>query len=142
MPPPHTSGGGLLDLPCTQGQLLMGAKLFSGTTQYRKFLFTPKINLFGLHKIAWCPWQPIWHCSWVICMQTQDRHMHVAHFFINFCSPPLIQEKQAVSYLRNKMVAKKHRKAWVRESCIEQFTLPHYVKIHNMILKKVCVPTK
>ena len=36
LPPPPTHilgrGGGLLDLPCTQGQLLMGAKLFSGFT--------------------------------------------------------------------------------------------------------------
>ena len=30
----NTSGGvGLLDLPCTLGQLLMDAKLFSGTTK-------------------------------------------------------------------------------------------------------------
>ena len=39
-PPPlaHTSGGGggLLDLPCTQGQLLMDVKLFSGTTNCQK----------------------------------------------------------------------------------------------------------
>ena len=63
-PPPSThthtytsgGGGGLLDLPCTQGQLLMDAKLFSGTTKYQKFLLSPNINLFGLNKIAWCPW--------------------------------------------------------------------------------------
>ena len=67
--PDHTH----LLLPCTtQGQLLMCAKLFSGTTQYQKFLLSPKINLFGLHKIACSPWQPIGHCSWVICKQTQD----------------------------------------------------------------------
>ena len=65
--------GGLFDLACTQGQLFMDAKLFNGTTtlKYHKFLFSLKINLFGLHKIAWCPWQPIGHCSWVICKQTQ-----------------------------------------------------------------------
>ena len=70
--PPHTSGGGggLFDLPCTQGQLFMDAKLFNGTTKYQKFLLSLKINLFGLHKIAWCPWQPTGHCNWVICKQT------------------------------------------------------------------------
>ena len=77
-PPPtntHTpldGGWGLFDLPCTQGQLFMDAKLFNGTSKYQKFLLSPKINLFGLHKIAWCPWQPIGHCSLVICKQAQD----------------------------------------------------------------------
>ena len=77
-PPPlthtHTSGGGggLFDLPCIQGQLFMDAKLFNWTTKYQEFLLSPKINLFGLHKVAWCPWQPIGHCGWVICEQTQD----------------------------------------------------------------------
>ena len=43
-PPTHTSGwgGGLFDLPCTQGQLLMDAKLFNETTKYQKFLLSPK----------------------------------------------------------------------------------------------------
>ena len=52
-PPTHTSGGGggLFDLPCTQEQLFMDAKLFNGTTKYQKFLLSLKINLFGLHKI-------------------------------------------------------------------------------------------
>ena len=68
IPPSHThtpqqGGGGLFDLSCTQGQLFMDGKLFIGTTKYQKFLLSPKINLFGLHKIAWCPWQPIEHCS-------------------------------------------------------------------------------
>ena len=38
-PPPHTRQvgmGGLLDLPCIQRQLLMDAKLFSGTTKCQK----------------------------------------------------------------------------------------------------------
>ena len=60
-------GGGLFDLPCTKGQLFMDAKLIDGTTKYQKFLLSMKINLFGLHI-----WQPIGHCSWVICKQTQD----------------------------------------------------------------------
>ena len=74
LPHTHTSGGGggLFDLPCTQGQLFMDAKLFNGTSKYQKILMSPKINLFRLHKIAWCPWQPIGHCSWVICKQIQD----------------------------------------------------------------------
>ena len=74
-PPPYTHTpreGGLLDFFCTKGQLLMDAKLFSGTTKYQKFLLSPTINLFELLKIAWYPWQPIGHCSWVICKQTQD----------------------------------------------------------------------
>ena len=42
-PPPHThtsreGGGGLFDLPCTQGQLFMDEKLFNGTTKYQKFI--------------------------------------------------------------------------------------------------------
>ena len=43
-----------------------------------------------------------------------------------------------------KMVPKKQRKTWFREYCTEQFTLPHNVKIHNIIQKnsKVDVPTK
>ena len=47
-PNTHTSGGGggLFDLPCTQGQLFMDAKLFNGTTKYQKLLLSPKINLF------------------------------------------------------------------------------------------------
>ena len=40
------------------------------------------------------------------------------------------------------MVAKQQRITSLMESCIEQFTLSHNVKIHNMILKKVGVPTK
>ena len=34
LPQTHTSGGGggLFDLPCTQGQLFMDAKLFNGTS--------------------------------------------------------------------------------------------------------------
>ena len=38
----HPSGGGLLDLPCIQGQLLIDAKLFSGTTKYQKKLIVSK----------------------------------------------------------------------------------------------------
>ena len=74
-PPPHTpreGEGGLFDLPCTQGQSFIGATLFNGTTKYQKFILSLKINLFGLHTIVWFPWQPIGHCSWVICKQTQD----------------------------------------------------------------------
>ena len=55
-PPTHThtprEGGGIFDLPCTQGQLFMEAKLLSRTSEYQKFLLSPKIILFGLHKIA------------------------------------------------------------------------------------------
>ena len=39
--PKHTSGEGvgvLLDLFCTQGHLLMHAKLFSGTTKCQKYI--------------------------------------------------------------------------------------------------------
>ena len=105
-PHTHTLGRGLIRLTLHQGKLLMGAKLFSRPTQYQIFLLPPKINLFGFNKIAWCPWQPIGHCSWVICKQTQDRHLRAAHFIMDFFSLLLIQEKQVVSYWRNKMVAK------------------------------------
>ena len=77
-----------------------------GEGAYSIILIVSEDNLFGLHKIAWCPWQPIRHCSWVICKQAQDRHMRVAPIFMDIFSLPLIQEKQAVSYWRNKMVAK------------------------------------
>ena len=53
--PPHThtsgGGGGLLDLPCTQGQLLMDAKLFNGTTKYQKLLLSPKITYLDYIKL-------------------------------------------------------------------------------------------
>ena len=53
IPHTHTSGGGrgLFDLPCNQGKLFMDAKLFNGTTKYQTFILSPKINLFGLHKM-------------------------------------------------------------------------------------------
>ena len=43
IPRPHlhtytSGGGGLLDSTCTQGQLLMRAKLFSGTTKCQKYI--------------------------------------------------------------------------------------------------------
>ena len=140
-PHTHTSGegDGLFDLPCTQGQLPTDAKLFNWTTKYQKILLSPKINLFGLLKIAWCSWLPIRNCSWNICKQTQDRHLRAAHTFMDFFSLPLIQEKQAVSNWRNKMVAKQQRK---KKNWLENLPFPHNVKIHNMILKKVVVPTK
>ena len=118
----------------------MGAKLFSGTTQYVKLVLSPKINLFGLHKIASCPWQPIGHCSWVICKQTQYQHLRAAHFFMDFFSLPLIQENQAVSYWRKKWSL--NSKENMGQGVVHRTTYPppHNVKIHNMILKKVCVP--
>ena len=43
-PPTHTpqerGGGGLFNLPCSQGQLFMDAKLVNGTTKYQKFLLS------------------------------------------------------------------------------------------------------
>ena len=50
-PHTHTSGGGLLDLPCAQGQLLMDAKLFNGTTKYQKLLLSPKITYLDYIKL-------------------------------------------------------------------------------------------
>ena len=48
-PLPHThtpreEEGGLFDLPCTQGQLFMDAKLFDGTSKYQKVLLSPQIT--------------------------------------------------------------------------------------------------
>ena len=114
-PPPHThtsgGGGGLLDLPCTKGQLLMGAKLFSGTTQYQKFLLSPKINLFGLHKIAWCPWQPIGLCSWVICSRPKiDTCMpHILSWIFSLSSTNLRKASCYVLAKQNgSQIAKKY----------------------------------
>ena len=84
----------------------MDAKLFNGTTlNTKEFLLFPK-KLFGLHKIARCPWQHIRQCSLVICKQAQDRHLRATPIFMDFFSLPLIQEKQAVNYWRNKVFAK------------------------------------
>ena len=111
--PPHTHlgrGGGLLDLPCTQGQLLMGAKLISWTTKYPKFLLSPKINLFGLHKIAWYPWQLIGHRS---CGSFASRPK------IDTCVPHILSwsfslfhlfKKSKLSVTGEKKVAKYQRK--------------------------------
>ena len=105
--PPHThtqlGGGGLFDLLCTQGQLLMDWKLLNGATKYQKFLLFPKITYLDYIKIAWCPWQPIGHCS----KQGQDQYLLATPIFMDFfLSLLLIQEIQAVSYWRNKMIAK------------------------------------
>ena len=66
--PPHThisgGGGGLLDLTCTQGQLLIDAKLFNGTTEYQKLLLSPKITYLDyikLHGIGLCSWVIFFH---------------------------------------------------------------------------------
>ena len=104
-PDTHTSGGGLFDLPCTQGQLFMDAKLFNGTTKYHKFLLSPKINLFRLHKMHGVHGNP----SGTVPGSLQaDPRLTLAccTYFHRFFSLPLIQGKQAVSYWRNKMVAK------------------------------------
>ena len=69
-PNTHTSGGG--GGAYSTYLAPKDAKLFNGTTKYQSFILSQRINQFGLHKIAWCPWQPIGHCSWVICKQTQD----------------------------------------------------------------------
>ena len=52
--PPHTHlrrGGGLLDLPCTQGHLLSMRNCSVEPLNAKKIL-SPKINLFRLHTIA------------------------------------------------------------------------------------------
>ena len=107
--PPHThtsgGGGGLLDLPCTQGQLLMDAKLFNGTTKYQKLLLYSKVtyldyiklhgvqgNLSGIVAGSFASMPKIVTC--------------VPHLFSSFFSLPLIQEKQPVSYWLNKKFAK------------------------------------
>ena len=103
LPHTHTSGVGRgpIRLTLHQVQLFMDAKLFNGTFKYQKFLLSPRINLFGLHIIAWCPWQPIGHCtcSWVICKQTQDKHLRNAHTFIDFFSLPLNHGKTSCQLL-------------------------------------------
>ena len=75
--PTHTSGGVggrvLIRLTLHQRTIIHGC----GIGQWdhlipKKIFLSQKINLFQLHKIAWCPWQPIGHCSWVVCKQTQD----------------------------------------------------------------------
>ena len=45
----HTlGGGGLLDLPCTKGQLLCMQNCSAGPLNAKK-ISSPKMNLFGLH---------------------------------------------------------------------------------------------
>ena len=63
-PPPHThtSGLGLLDLPCTKEQLLMDENLFSGTTKYQ---------IYQKHLIA-SENKPVWITS--NCMVSMATH--------------------------------------------------------------------
>ena len=119
-PPPHThtSGGGgcLFDLPCTQGQLFMDAKLFNGTSQYQKFLLSPKINLFGLHKIAWCQWQPIGHCS----LQADPRlTLACCTYFHRFFLSSTKSRKTSCQLL-----VKQNGPLIAKKSWLEQFILP------------------
>ena len=60
----------------------MDAKLFSGTTQYQKLLLSRKINLFGLHKIAWYQWQPIGHFEFGH-LQEDPRSTLMCHTFFH-----------------------------------------------------------
>ena len=85
-PPTHThrEGEGLIRLTLHPGTVPHGCKIVQWDHLIPKNLFSSKINLFGLHKIAWCPWQPIGHSSWVICKQTQDRNLRAAHSFVFF----------------------------------------------------------
>ena len=75
-PPRHTLGGGgaySTYLAPKENNSRM-QKLLMGPLN-TKHSYCLKKNLFGLHEIAWCPWQTIGHCSWVICKMTQDRHI-------------------------------------------------------------------
>ena len=108
-PPPthtHLGRGVLIRLTLHPRTITHGCEIVQWDHSIPKFLLLPKINLFGLLKIAWCPWQPIGHCSWVICKQTQDRHLRATPSFMDFFVSSTNSRKQVVSYLQNKMVAK------------------------------------
>ena len=76
----------------------MGAKLFSGTTQYQKFLLSPKLTCLDYIELHGVHGNP----SGTVAGSFASRpkiDICVPHFFSwIFFSLPLIQEKQAVSY--------------------------------------------
>ena len=79
----HTSGGGVAYSTYLAPKDNYSSKLFNGTTKYQTFILSPKINLFGLHKIAWCPWQPIGHCtgSFASRLKIDTCMLHILHRF-------------------------------------------------------------
>ena len=104
-PHTHTSGGGLLDLPCTQGQLLIDAKLFNGTTKYQKLLLSPKATYLDYIKLHGVQGNPLGIVAGSFASMPKIVTC-VPHLFSCFFSRSLIQEKQPVSYWPNKMLAK------------------------------------
>ena len=105
IPPPttHTSGGGgayQTYLASKDNYLWM--QYCSVGPLYAEQILSSKINLFGYHKMAWCPWQPIKHCSWVRSMYPSyasrpEITLACPTFSHGFSCPPLIQEKRIVS---------------------------------------------
>ena len=89
--PPHThtsgGGGGLLDLPCTQGQLLMDAKLFNGTTKCRKLLLPPKITYLYYIKLHGVQGNPSGIVAWSFASMPKIVTC-VPHLFHVFFSSP------------------------------------------------------
>ena len=52
--PPHL-GRGLIRLTLHPRTISHRCEIVQCDAKYQEFLLSPKINLFGLHRIAWCP---------------------------------------------------------------------------------------
>ena len=87
----------------------MDAKLFNGTTQYKKFLLSPKITYLDYIKLHGVQGNPSGTVAWSFASRPKIDTC-VPHLFSWIFSFPLIQEKQPVSDWRNKMFAKYQKK--------------------------------
>ena len=83
----------------------MDAKLFNGTTKYQKFFLSPKITYLDYIKLHGVQGNPSGTVAGPFASRPKIDTC-VQHLFSWIFSLPLIQEKQPVSYWRNKMFAK------------------------------------
>ena len=83
----------------------MDAKLFNGTTKYQKILLSPKITYLDYIKLHGVHGNPSCTVAGSFASRPKE-HLLATAIFMDVFSLPLIQEKQAVSFWRNKMVAK------------------------------------
>ena len=84
----------------------MDAKLFNGTTNYQQFLFSQTITYLDYMKLHGVHGNPSGTVAGSFASRPKIDTCLPHLLSWNFFSLPLIQEKQAVSYWRNKMVAK------------------------------------
>ena len=92
---------GLLDLPCIQRQLLLDAKLFSGTTKCQKDIVSekkPSLDNIKLHGVHGKPSDTVVGSEACPLHLQADPRLTLAccTYFRGFFPLPLIQEKQVV----------------------------------------------